>query len=147
MLEKWLKKDHIQIIDSVSDWKEAIRICGIPLIKHNIIAERYINAIYDAHKTSGPYYVLKKGIAMPHARPEQGAYEIGLSLLIINSGVNFNSEGNDPIYMVILLSSKNNDSHTEIITSLGELLFSEDVVDDLIQSKSSEEVYEIVKHY
>lgn len=147
MLEKWLKKDHIQIIDSVSDWKEAIRICGIPLVKHNIIAEGYINAIYDSYETSGPYYVLKKGVAMPHAKPEQGAYEIGLSLLIISGGVNFNSEGNDPIHIVILLSSKNNDSHTEIITSLGELLFSDDVIDDLVQSQSSEDIYEIVKHY
>ena len=47
MLEKILE-GNIQIMDSVSDWKESIRITGKSLLEKNIITENYIKAMIES---------------------------------------------------------------------------------------------------
>ena len=47
MLEKILD-GNIQIIDSVSDWKESIKIAGKPLLQKNIITANYITAMIES---------------------------------------------------------------------------------------------------
>jgi PTS system ascorbate-specific IIA component len=53
-----------------------------------VIEPEYVTAIVEQHHTLGPYYVLA-GLAMPHARPEEGAKGLGLSLLKLKQGVSF----------------------------------------------------------
>ncbi len=83
MITTWLPVENIQIVDSVSDWKQAIRLSAQPLLAKETITEEYVEAIFKSHQELGPYYVLAPGLAMPHARPEQGAIKNGLSLLHI----------------------------------------------------------------
>jgi len=103
MITTWLPAENIQIVDSVSDWKQAIRLSAQPLLAKETMTEAYIDAIFNSHQELGPYYVLAPGLAMPHARPEQGAIKNGLSLLHIKQGVSFDAEENDPVYVVIML--------------------------------------------
>lgn len=147
MLQKWLKKDYIQIVENCRNWKDAIEKCGIPLIKNDVINIDYIKAIYSSHEAVGPYYVLAPRIAMPHARPEEGALKMGLSLLVVKNGVNFDSEENDPIYLIILLAAKDNDSHIEMIASLSELFFNEENINEIISCNDTEEIYEFIKSF
>lgn len=125
MLNKILSKKNIKIVENVKDWKEAIEIASKPLIENGAIEEKYIDAIFKSHQELGPYYVLAPGIAMPHARPEEGANEIGLSLLVVKNGVVFNSIENDPVYVIFMLSAKDSNSHIELISSLADLLDNE----------------------
>lgn len=147
MLQKWLKKDYIQIVENCRNWKDAIEKCGIPLIKNDVINIDYIKAIYSSHEAIGPYYVLAPRIAMPHARPEDGALKMGLSLLVVKNGVNFDSEENDPIYLIILLAAKDSDSHIEMIASLSELFFNEENINEIIACNDTEEIYEFIKSF
>jgi PTS system ascorbate-specific IIA component len=77
MISTWLTEKKIQIVDSVSDWKQAITISAQPLLVDESINENYVEAIFRSHEELGPYYVLAPGLAMPHARPEQGAKKMG----------------------------------------------------------------------
>ena len=99
MITTWLPTENIQIVDSVSDWKQAITLSAQPLLAKKAITEDYIQAIFNSHHELGPYYVLAPGLAMPHARPEQGGLKMALSLLHIKQGVSFDAEENDPIYV------------------------------------------------
>lgn len=72
MITTWLPTGNIQIVDSVSDWKQAITLSAQPLLAKEAITEDYIKAIFNSHQKIGSYYVLAPGLAMPHARPEQG---------------------------------------------------------------------------
>lgn len=72
MLKKWIYDTTITLQDSVESWPQALEICAKPLLELQVIAPEYVTAIIEQHHTLGPYYVLAPGLAMPHARPEEG---------------------------------------------------------------------------
>lgn len=87
MLGTWLSDATITLQESVETWPQALEICGKPLLDAGVIAPEYLTAIVQQHQKLGPYYVLAPGLAMPHARPEEGAKGLGLSLLKLQRGV------------------------------------------------------------
>lgn len=146
MLEKFLNKSTINILENVKDWQDSINIVSKPLIENNIIEKRYVDAIFKTHEDLGPYYVLAPGIAMPHARPEQGSNGMGLSLLIVKNGVSFNSLENDPVYIIVMLAAKDSDSHIELISSLSDLLDNEQDI-NVLKNGSLEEIIKVIEKY
>lgn len=121
MLKTLLTPDVVQVIPQVKDWREAIKIACQPLIDKGCIEPRYVDAIYKSHEQIGPYYVLGR-IAMPHARPEEGVNQLSLALTIIEKGVEFGADENDPVKLLIVLAATDNDSHINAIVKLAELL-------------------------
>ena len=109
MIRDWLTPDKIKVINSIDSWKNAVRLAAEPLLTQGYMTEQYIEAILKNHEQLGPYYVLAPGLAMPHARPEQGVLRNGLSLLHIKEGVSFGSAENDPVYVVIMLCARSGD--------------------------------------
>lgn len=146
MLENFLNKSTINILENVKDWQDSINIVSKPLIENKIIEKRYVDAIFKTHEDLGPYYVLAPGIAMPHARPEQGSNGMSLSLLIVKNGVSFNSLENDPVYIIVMLAAKDSDSHIELISSLSDLLDNEQDI-NVLKNGSLEEIIKVIEKY
>jgi len=136
--------NRIMIIESVRNWIEAVRLAGRLLVLDGIIEERYIDAMIKVVEELGPYAVIAPGVAIPHARPEDGARETGLSLLIVKNGVNFGSP-NDPVYLVIGFVAKDKTSHLDILRELAELLSTPDIVDKLRNISTINEVVNAIK--
>ncbi|WP_368916569.1 PTS sugar transporter subunit IIA [Proteus mirabilis] len=147
MLKTLLTPDVVQVIPQVKDWREAIKIACQPLIDKGCIEPRYVDAIYKSHEQIGPYYVLRPGIAMPHARPEEGVNQLSLALTIIEKGVEFGADENDPVKLLIVLAATDNDSHINAIVKLAELFDNQDDIDTLLQAKSKAEVLAVINHY
>ena len=147
MLKTLLTPDVVQVIPQVKDWREAIKIACQPLIDKGCIEPRYVDAIYKSHEQIGPYYVLGPGIAMPHARPEEGVNQLSLALTIIEKGVEFGADENDPVKLLIVLAATDNDSHINAIVKLAELFDNQDDIDTLLQAKSKAEVLAVIHHY
>jgi len=145
MITTWLPAENIQIVDSVSDWKQAIRLSAQPLLAKETITEEYIEAIFNSHQELGPYYVLAPGLAMPHARPEQGAIKNGLSLLHIKQGVSFDAEENDPVYVVIMLCALSGDEHINMITALADIFSDDERLSALLKASSIESIQRVIK--
>ncbi|MFO3903638.1 PTS sugar transporter subunit IIA [Enterobacter hormaechei] len=145
MITTWLPAENIQIVDSVSDWKKAIRLSAQPLLAKKAMTEEYIEAIFNSHQELGPYYVLAPGLAMPHARPEQGAIKNGLSLLHIKQGVSFDAEENDPVYVVIMLCALSGDEHINMITSLADIFSDDERLSALLTASSIELIQRVIK--
>ena len=108
------------------------------------INENYVEAIFRSHEELGPYYVLAPGLAMPHARPEQGAKKNGLSLLHIKEGVSFDADENDPIFVVIMLCAVSGDEHIRMITALAEIFCDEACLDGLLKASTKEKINNII---
>ncbi|EPG6064785.1 PTS sugar transporter subunit IIA [Proteus mirabilis] len=147
MLKTLLTPDVVQVIPQVKDWREAIKFACQPLIDKGCIEPRYVDAIYKSHEQIGPYYVLGPGIAMPHARPEEGVNQLSLALTIIEKGVEFGADENDPVKLLIVLAATDNDSHINAIVKLAELFDNQDDIDTLLQAKSKAEVLAVINHY
>lgn len=147
MLETWLTDNTIQLREQVSDWREALGICAGPLLQAGVITPDYVSAIVAQHQKLGPYYVLAPGLAMPHARPEEGAKAIGLSLLKLTDGVSFGAGENDPVDIIILLAAADKHSHIEMISALAELFSNDDDLAKLHQPATLEEIKKIISRY
>ncbi|RPD99819.1 PTS mannitol transporter subunit IIA [Candidatus Pantoea deserta] len=144
MITAWLPAENIRIVESVSDWKHAIWLSAQPLLAKKAITENYIQSIFDSHQKLGPYYVLAPGLAMPHARPEQGAIKNGLSLLHIKQGVHFETDENDPVYVVIMLCALSGDEHIKMITALANIFSDDERLPELLKAATLEEIQTVI---
>lgn len=147
MLSTLLSEHRIAVVDSVSDWKDAINQVCAPLVKSGDIEPDYQSAIIDTTESLGPYYVLAPMIAMPHARPEQGVNNNALSLLVVRNGVEFHSEENDPVKLLLLLAAKDSGQHIELITKISEFFCSDEDVLAVTEAKNAQDIIEIIKKY
>lgn len=147
MLEKWLTADRIAIVEQVADWQQAVKQSAEPLLAQGCITAGYVEAIFASHQEIGPYYVLAPGLAMPHARPEQGVLKPALSLLHIRNGVNFNASENDPVRVVIMLCAQNGDEHLAMISCLAELFSDEQDLQALLTADSYPAIQSLIEKY
>lgn len=147
MLNQWLNDKTIQVLESVENWPQALEICARPLLASGTITPEYVTAIVAQHHKLGPYYVLAPGLAMPHARPEEGAKGLGLSLLKLSQGVNFGSEESDPVDTIIMLAAPDKDSHIEMIAALAELFSSDEDMAQLHRANTQEEIKNIIHRF
>lgn len=147
MLSEWLTPERINITEQVANWEEAIKLSAAPLLAAGDITEEYIAAIIRSHHETGPYYVLAPGLAMPHARPEQGANTTALSLLHIKQGVSFASAENDPVYVVIFLCALSGDEHLALISRLAELFSNDEDLAALLKADTQTTIQQLIEKY
>lgn len=147
MLNKWIFEQTIQLHDSVENWPQALEICARPLLEMNVIAPEYITAIVEQHQKLGPYYVLAPGLAMPHARPEEGAKGLGLSLLKLKEGISFGAGEFDPVDVIVMLAAPDKHSHIEMISALAELFSSDEDMAQLHVATTREEIKAIIERF
>jgi PTS system ascorbate-specific IIA component len=143
-LSKWLNDEKIQYLKNVSDWKEAIQVAGRPLLNEGAISQQYIDVIIQQKQDIGPYFVIAPRIAMPHARPEQGAIKLGLSIVKLATPVKFDADENDPVDAVFMFSAPDSNSHIEMISQLAEVLSDDETMSRLFNSRSKEELIAIL---
>lgn len=135
-----LKRENVQICDSAKDWKEAIRISVQPLEKHGYVEPRYKEEIISNVENMGPYIVIADNIALPHARPEQGAIETQIGVTLFRQKVQF--DGKDmPARLFITLAAKDSDSHLDALAEISELLSDEKMVQDILNASDADGLY------
>ncbi|ENJ4780674.1 PTS sugar transporter subunit IIA [Enterobacter hormaechei] len=147
MLKKWIYDTTIILQDSVESWPQALELCAKPLLDLQVIAPEYVTAIIEQHQTLGPYYVLAPGLAMPHARPEEGAKGLGLSLLKLKQGVSFGAGEFDPVDVIVMLAAPDKHSHIEMISALAELFSSDEDMDELHRANTLEEIKTVIDRF
>lgn len=143
-IAKWLSHEKIQYIATVSDWQAAIHSVAAPLLQEGAISQAYIDAIIRQKNDIGPYFVIAPRIAMPHARPEEGAKALGLSVAKLASPVNFDSDENDPVDLLFMFSAPDSNSHVEMISQLAEVLSDEEKMERLFHAQSKEEMQQVL---
>lgn len=140
MLSELLTNNSILLHQVVEDWESAVREAGSLLLKNNSISESYIDSAIRNVKELGPYIVITKGVAIPHAPTEDGVLKTGISLLTLDKGVNFGNELNDPVKYVFMLCTVNPTAHLKALTDLVEILSLEDFYGVLDSSSTPDQV-------
>jgi mannitol/fructose-specific phosphotransferase system IIA component (Ntr-type) len=138
-----IENENIQLKVKVKNWQEAIRAGGKLLLKSNYIYEAYIDAMIDTVKKFGPYIVIANGLALAHARPEDGVIKPGISFITLERPVCFGNKDNDPVYIVITLAGSDNGSHLKIIQKIATLFENEKIVEKIYAINEIAEILEI----
>ncbi|MCW8334056.1 PTS sugar transporter subunit IIA [Vibrio paucivorans] len=147
MLSELITPEVIRVHATADDWKDAVSKSCQALIDTKAIEPCYVDAIFKSHEELGPYYVVGPGMAMPHARPEDGVNRLSIGITVIQQGVNFDSDGNDPVKMLVTLAATDSDSHVGAISKLAELFMNDEHVEQICNAQNVDDVMNIIKHY
>ena len=145
MLSNVLKKEYIKLNVECKNWEEAVRIAGKILLQNGVITNEYIEDAIKGVKELGPYIVITKGVALPHATNKAGVNTTGIALITLKNPVEFGNKDNDPVYYVFMLATTDMDSHLSALSNLSELLGKQEFYDILKNAQDPESVIEYIK--
>ena len=141
MLTDLVKKESVLVDGPAANWEEAVEKAARPLVEDGSIEPRYVDGMIRTVKELGPYIVIAPGIAIAHARPEEGANKTALGLAILRDPVPFGNKANDPVRLVITLAAPSNAQHVKALGRMVELLSDPSCSDGILNAKSVDEVY------
>jgi PTS system ascorbate-specific IIA component len=139
-LDEILDSEMIRVGVRVADWQAAIAAAGELLVRVGAVEERYVNAMIRVATELGPYIVVAPGVAMPHARPDDGVIRTALSLVVLANPVEFGNEENDPVDIVIGLAADDHDEHIELMGQLATMLDTVTVVEAFRSAATAESI-------
>jgi PTS system ascorbate-specific IIA component len=127
------------------DWQEAVRAAGRLLVESRAATDRYVDAIVTAVEQLGPYIVLAPGIAIAHARPEDGAMAVGFSLVQLAEPIAFGSHANDPVDLVFAFATPDRNEHISALSALAQFIESGSNVERLRSARTDDELYGVIE--
>lgn len=140
MLSDLIRKETIALGLEVDDWQDAVRKAGQLLINDGSITEEYIDGAIENVKELGPYIVITKGIALPHATNKVGVNRTAMSLITLKNPVNFGNKNNDPVDTVFMLATTDSTSHLGALQDLSEFLGDEEFLNILRHDTTIEKI-------
>lgn len=147
MLSELLTKDNIRLNVVAKDWKEAVIASGSILENNDIVEHRYVEAAIKNVMDLGPYIVVTKGVAIPHANSNLGVNKTAISLARLKTPVCFGNPDNDPVNYVFTLATVNSTSHLKALQDLVSLLDSEQFYDVIDKAISPDEIIKYIKNF
>ncbi|MGQ9767852.1 MAG: PTS sugar transporter subunit IIA [Anaerolineae bacterium] len=129
---------------AAQDWEDAVRAVGALLVADDAVEPRFVDAMIAVVKEFGAYIVVAPGIALPHARPEDGVKRASIGMITLAQPVEFGNEENDPVSLVLALAAVDNKQHVQGLAELAALLGDDDAVARLRSAESAEELLAIM---
>lgn len=115
---------------TAEDWRGALRAACQLLVQAGAAEPRYVDRCIATVEELGPYMVVAPGVALAHARPEDGAVGLGISVVTLRQPVEFGHTENDPVDVVFAFGSPDRDQHVGLLGALARRL-TEGLADDL----------------
>lgn len=144
LLKELITEDTVTVVEHVEDWKAAITLAANPLLRQGKIEEKYIDAMIQKVEENGPFIHIGPFVALPHARPEEGVNEIGMSILKVDEPVNLLDDVAHPIQLFICLAAVDNDTHLKALANLTNILSDEALLDRLVNAINPEAILEVI---
>ncbi|WP_019786434.1 PTS sugar transporter subunit IIA [Streptococcus sobrinus] len=96
-------------------------------------------------KEFGPFINLGQGVALPHARPDEGVKEFGMSVLKLQEPVSLLDDEEQRIDLLFCLAASDNQKHLEALSALTQLLSNKQVLKQLKDAEIIQEFLTIIK--
>jgi len=146
--ESLIENNSILLNQSASDWKAAIKLGTDLLEKSGAIEARYYTSIIENIEKMGPYIILAPGLAMPHARPEEGVIKTSFALVTLKEPITFDGE-DEPVSVFVTLAGSDSDKHMEGLMEITQVLDdpeSDTGVDlaKILRCQTKEDVYAVI---
>lgn len=145
MLSELLTADMIQFAEEDLQWEAAIEKAAEPLVSLHKVETEYVETMINNVNEMGPYIHIGKGIAIPHARPENGVNEIGMSLLRTKKAVALLGQAEHEIDIFIVIAAIDSEAHLKALSSLTKILSDDDMLTKLKNASTADELIQIIK--
>ena len=140
LLQDLLSEENVSFHYPAETWEDVIRHGGQLMVDAGFTEPTYTEAMIDVVRDMGPYIVLAPGLAMPHARPEMGAKQVGTALVTLEKPIDFGSPENDPVSVAVFLCAPNKEEHIQLLTDIATLFEDEEFLDAAVNFESIEDV-------
>lgn len=143
MLSDLLSKDCIKLNIKADNWKEAIQYSGMLLYNNKTVKEGYIRKLIESNHL-GSNIVIAPGIAMPHGKSEGEVIKTSMSVVTLNSPIEFGNEEYDPVWFIIALAAEENNKHLNALSELIELIDDTNTLEILRSCTNEEDFIEVI---
>ncbi len=143
VLKDLLTEKTIKLNVRAKSWEEAIRIGGELLVDNDFVEERYVEAMVKNVKEMGPYIVIAPGVAMPHARPEDGVKQVCMSLITLEEPVVFDNE--ESVKLILAFGATDHHTHLQALSDLMKLFSNSSYLDTILQASEIKEVINVIQ--
>lgn len=144
--ESLIENNSIKLNQTAANWEEAIKIGTDMLVASGAVEPRYYENIVSKIKELGPYIILAPGLAMPHARPEEGVIKTAFGLVTLTEPVELNGES---VSVLVTLAGSDSDTHMEGIMEITQVFDDPDSdegvnIQKFLDCKTKEDVFTVI---
>ncbi|SCL88334.1 BglG family transcription antiterminator [Sporanaerobacter sp. PP17-6a] len=144
-LSGFITDNHIQITEQVIDWKQAIEIASMPLLKEGYINQSYVQAMLDQYSWDSRTVIWGYDMALVHSKPSAGGNRVGMALLKLKKGVAF--AGGKSVHVVVALSAIDKKRHLKAVLQLSNLALNKENMASIVEATTKKEIIEVLKKY
>ncbi|WP_040288205.1 BglG family transcription antiterminator [Alicyclobacillus hesperidum] len=139
-----LTEDCIQVQNRAQSPEEVIKTAGALLVQAGAVEPRYVEAMKTSLEVNGPYMVIVPGVAILHAKPEDGVRRVCMSLVTLSEGIRFGHKDNDPVDIAIAFSAVDQTQHLQALSDLMRILTDETALHNIRTADSVALVLETI---
>jgi ascorbate PTS system EIIA or EIIAB component len=129
---------------AASSWRDAVRLTGELMVAAGCVEARYTSAMRRLIERDGPYLVIAPGIALLHARPDEGVLRAGVAVITLATPVAFGHSTNDPVWLLVGLAATDDRAHVEVLSRVAAVLEDQDAVAALRTAADEDEIFAIL---
>ncbi|MCJ7569818.1 MAG: PTS sugar transporter subunit IIA [Anaerolineales bacterium] len=146
-LKEALNAQTVKAKVAATSWEQAVEAAGMVLVQANLVEPRYIDAMKKTLRELGPYSVIAPGIAMPHARPEDGVIQTGFSLVTLVKPVTFGNAENDPVDILLAFSASDKERHITALKEISVFLSNDGLVRKVRTANSNDQLLDVIRDF
>ena len=139
----YLGEDTLKICNEPIDWRSSLQILSQPLLFKGCIEHSYIKAMIQRHEELGPCMFINDYVVLGHAKVEEGAKQLGLTMGIFHEPVLF--EKGKQAKIIMILSIENQISHLRILNDLMPVFSNLQNVEHIYNCSTKQEVLTVIK--
>ena len=143
-LKDLLLPSRVSVDVVAADWTEAVQAAGQLLVDTGGVEDSYIEGMIRTTKELGPYIVIAPGLAIPHARPEDGVVEPCMAVVSLSTPVPFGNEENDPVKVLIAFGATDHDEHVDAIGQMTEVLSDPENLEAVKAAQTPEQILSVM---
>lgn len=138
----YLKDANISFSNSQLDWKKALIKASTVLLDTKCITYSYIDKMIRLNEQLGPCMFICEGVVLGHAKVEDGALKLGLSLMVSHEPAKFDND--KYASLIFVLSAQDQTHHLQILQDLMTLFQNQHNVAKISAAQNSKEVLTII---
>ena len=139
-----IPEDGVALAAPAADWRELTEIVGRLLADAGVAEPAYTDAMIRNVEKNGPYLVIAPGLALLHARPEEGARAPGLVLVTPEHPVEFGHTTNDPVRVALGLTAVDATGHLGLLSAIGSTFTHPDAVDRIAAADTVDDLRTVI---
>ena len=136
----------IQTRQTAENPEAVINQVGSLLLNVDAIWPSYIKAMQNLYKLYGAYMVIAPNTALLHAGPEMGSKKLAISLVTLDTPIQFGHALYDPVKIAMAFSSPVNSVHTNILSDVFNYFAIEQNRFNILQANGPQDVLKLLSN-